>query len=58
MNIFKKLFSKKRNVKEEVQECWYNNTQDSANGTSNIPFDAAGSENAYEGALTNSLVRK
>ena len=69
MNIFKKLFGKKSKVEvkeaenaiaeKKEQECWYNNAHDNGEIVENpTPFDAAGSENFLEAALTKSAVRE
>lgn len=57
MNIFKKLFGKKKKKEEKKPECWYNNAHEEGEAKKGaIPMDAAGSPNSYEAALTKSYV--
>lgn len=56
MNIFKKLFGKKKE-EEKKPECWYNNAHEEGEAARNsMPEGAAGSPNAHEAALTKSFV--
>ena len=60
MNVFKKLFGKKKKVEEETKpETWYNNAHE--NGASVIgsaELGEAGSNNSFENGITQFNARR
>ncbi len=59
MNIFKKLFGKKKKVEEKKQECWYNNAHEGSCGNADaLPCDVNGGASMMEYTTAKNIAQK